>query len=76
MSYHKLTCLLVGAALALSTAVRSQPALAEEPAHKIITADQRRMPLNGKQARRVYRLAPRQPCFTATLQRTASSRCG
>jgi quercetin dioxygenase-like cupin family protein len=39
MSYHKLTCLLVGAALALSTAVRSQPALAEEPAHKIITAD-------------------------------------
>jgi quercetin dioxygenase-like cupin family protein len=39
MSRHKLTCLLVGAALALSTAVRSQPALAEEPAHKIIAAD-------------------------------------
>jgi quercetin dioxygenase-like cupin family protein len=39
MSHHKLTCLLVGAALALSTAVRSQPGLAEEPAHKIITTD-------------------------------------
>jgi quercetin dioxygenase-like cupin family protein len=39
MSRHKLTCLLVGAALALSTAVRSQPAHAEESAHKIIAAD-------------------------------------
>jgi quercetin dioxygenase-like cupin family protein len=39
MSPHELTCLFVGVALALSTAVRSQPALAEEPAHTIITAD-------------------------------------
>ena len=38
MAPHLLTCLLIVAALTLSTTVRFQPALAEEPAHTIIKA--------------------------------------